>query len=51
MHKKTKHTIWILMVVAVIISFAIFMVVAVPEANTMEEVQEMGTVENTGHER
>ena len=44
MKYKSKHLIWVFLVAAVIISFAIFMVIAVPEANTVEEVQEIEDV-------
>lgn len=39
MFKKSKHLLWLFLVVAVVISFIVFMVIAVPEANTIEEVQ------------
>jgi len=41
MHKKTRHTIWILLIVAVIVSFGIYMVIIVPDANTAYEVEEI----------
>jgi len=40
MFKKSKHLLWIFLVIAVVISFVVFMVIAVPEANTIEEVQQ-----------
>ena len=41
MHQNTKKTIWAAAILAVIILFGIFMVVTVPEVNTLEEVQEV----------
>jgi len=45
MHKKTKHTIWIFLIIAVIISFGIYMVIIVPDVNTAEEVLEMEEIQ------
>jgi len=45
MHKKTKHTIWIFLIIAVIISFGIYMVIIVPDANTAYEVEEIETIQ------
>ena len=36
MHKKTKHTIWIVAVAVVILFFGIFMMLTVPEVETEE---------------
>lgn len=41
MHKKTKQRIWFLLVAAVIILFAVFMMITVPEVNTEEEIQQV----------
>ena len=41
MHKKTLRNIWIALVAIVIIFFGAFMLIAVPESNTMEEVEQV----------
>ncbi|MBN2057177.1 MAG: hypothetical protein JW782_00035 [Candidatus Saganbacteria bacterium] len=45
MDKKRAQLIWAALVLLVIICFGIFMVITVPEANTVEEVQELEEVQ------
>ncbi|MFC1540648.1 hypothetical protein ACFL37_01760 [Candidatus Margulisiibacteriota bacterium] len=41
MHRKTRQRIWALLIAAVIILFGVFMMITLPEVQTVEEVQEL----------